>query len=49
MKCLLCKCEDLGLMPRIHVKMLGAMAQTCSPSTEEVEIGRYLGLSGLVP
>lgn len=45
-KCLLCKHEDLSLIPKIHVQMLGLAEEVHNPSTGEAEAGASLGLSG---
>ena len=38
-KCLLCKHEDLSLIPKIHVQMLGAAEEVHNPSPGEAEAG----------
>lgn len=41
-KCLLCKHKDLSSTLCTHTKSLGMMADTCNPSTGEVETGGSL-------
>lgn len=45
-KCLLCKHEDISLIPRTHFEKLSMVAQVCKPSDREAEAGRSLGLTG---
>lgn len=41
-RCLMCKLEDLSLLPSKR----GLMTEPCNPSTREVETGEFLGLAG---
>lgn len=43
-KFLLCKFEDLGLIPRTHGKVVGMGACACNCNSGEVETGTSLGL-----
>lgn len=43
-KFLLCKFEDLGLIPRTHGKVVGMRACACNCNSGEVETGISLGL-----
>lgn len=43
-KFLLCKFEDLGLIPRTHGKVVGMGACACNRNSGEVETGTSLGL-----
>lgn len=46
-----CKCEDLSLIPRTHVKMLGQVAASFSPSAGigDLKTRRPLGLLASKP
>lgn len=46
-KYLLCKSEDLGLLPRMCVRQPGFVAHTSDSSSAETQAGRCLGLASL--